>query len=52
MSTGVAVPGLGNIGTDLIIKGRRRAESLRMVAMAGIDIDLTPGLDLAAGRQP
>ena len=37
MSTGVAVLGSGNIGTDLMIKVMRLSSSLRMVAMAGID---------------
>ncbi|ETK30674.1 acetaldehyde dehydrogenase (acetylating) [Microbispora sp. ATCC PTA-5024] len=37
MSTGVAVIGSGNIGTDLMIKIMRLSASLRMVAMAGID---------------
>lgn len=35
--TGVAIIGSGNIGTDLLIKIKREAPSLRVVAMAGID---------------
>ncbi|WP_035803412.1 acetaldehyde dehydrogenase (acetylating) [Kitasatospora mediocidica] len=37
MTTGVAVIGSGNIGTDLMIKVLTLSTSLRMVAMAGID---------------
>ncbi|MDH6135646.1 acetaldehyde dehydrogenase [Kitasatospora sp. MAA4] len=37
MTTGVAVIGSGNIGTDLMIKILTLSDSLRMVALAGID---------------
>jgi acetaldehyde dehydrogenase len=37
MRTKVAVLGSGNIGTDLLIKLRRRSDALEVVAMAGVD---------------
>ncbi|WP_127792261.1 acetaldehyde dehydrogenase (acetylating) [Agromyces sp. LHK192] len=39
MTTGIAIIGSGNIGTDLLIKVKRLSSTLHVAAMAGIDPD-------------